>query len=601
MFSIALDIGNSRVHLGAYIDNQWTVEHVDHKSFLEGHSRLLESLEAWSEQENISSLKLGYISLSKPRMTQQILSFITKKLDSLSITLYPIESAVSLYLNYEGKMGIDRKLRLIYGKELSETHQKPIALFTLGTAFTAEIISSEGELIDSVILPGIQMNYNALHTFTAALPQISWKELPPSNLGTRYSLTKGIHYSIYGTIHYMMSLYPDSHLIITGGNRDFVDIGEKIEAIELIMIMKLMKSQDPLYVPLGAQVTKKHDSLRLDKYLSTIHTFLNRSQWNLKISKQDIRIFHQNEWQNRDYVKEGDQIFFHKRTLKKPRVEPIWDGQKLDILFDNNDIIAFSKPPYCVIHPKGNYFENTFVQVLENKGFENVYPVHRLDRDTSGVLLCARKSRPELSLALRRHQIGKMYYALCLLPEDTSSLEDPFFIKSYFYPAKNSVIRVKMETSFEVPPQDDLETTPAETRFILLSKSQGVGLFACFPISGKTNQIRIHLSYINAYLIGDKMYHPDENVFLQYDIEGLSPNIMSQVLHPRHLLHCAVMDIARLNLKILPFVAPIPDDFQEFCLDYHKEALPFEEFFSLKKILEIYTSSQNILFKEFKK
>jgi len=56
--------------------------------------------------------------------------------------LYPIESAVSLYLNYEGKMGIDRKLRLIYGKELRETHEKPIALFTLRTAFTAETISS---------------------------------------------------------------------------------------------------------------------------------------------------------------------------------------------------------------------------------------------------------------------------------------------------------------------------------------------------------------------------------------------------------------------------------------------------------------------------
>jgi len=49
MFSIALDIGNSRVHLGAYIDNQWTVEHVELKSFLEGHSRLLEFLEAWCE------------------------------------------------------------------------------------------------------------------------------------------------------------------------------------------------------------------------------------------------------------------------------------------------------------------------------------------------------------------------------------------------------------------------------------------------------------------------------------------------------------------------------------------------------------------------
>jgi 23S rRNA pseudouridine1911/1915/1917 synthase len=122
--------------------------------------------------------------------------------------------------------------------------------------------------------------------------------------------------------------------------------------------------------------------------------------------------------------------------------------------------------------------------------------------------------------------------------------------------AINSKIRLKLWHN----PQEGLD---ALTHFVRLAQWDDYTLFACLPQTGRTNQIRVHLAAIGHWIIGDKMYHPNEEVFLRFYEEGYTDFVAENVLLPRHWLHNTGIQFLgkpESPLGRAPVIAPLTDD-----------------------------------------
>jgi pantothenate kinase type III len=293
------------------------------------------------------------------------------------------------------------------------------------------------------------------------------------------------------------------------------------------------------------------DGERLDKWLSEKYKFHNRDTWQQRVEAGEVLV-QRGAPKIIDHEPPAEGLHRVKHTYRLRNRDQIWlfhppeyEPDHIDtceVDFDDGDTMVFNKPGNLVIHASGLYGRNTFLEVAKRMGHADAAPVHRLDRETSGALVCARSQaqRQALSLAFRNGRMKKMYLAITRSVSQAAAvdaLKDPNLEKPKCFrasfpigPAIDSKIRLKLWV-------DHPQAQEALTSFVRLSSWNGFHLYACFPHTGRTNQIRIHLRACGEWIVGDKMYHPDETVFLKFYEEGLTPWVQEQVLFPRHLLH----------------------------------------------------------------
>jgi 23S rRNA pseudouridine1911/1915/1917 synthase len=290
--------------------------------------------------------------------------------------------------------------------------------------------------------------------------------------------------------------------------------------------------------------------MRVDKYLSRAFPFLNRTEWKQRIQDNELKINYENK--QRDIkptykIKPYDEFWFLQRRPKESLF-----SEKIECLFDNGDICAFNKPPGLVIHQAGMHVHNTVLNLIKKQGYGDCYPVHRIDKETSGIVLTARKmqTRKSLSLAFATKDLQKMYLAIVKSKID---LPASFQVNLPIGKPEDSKIRLKLSVNFKFGKE-------AMTNFFVLSSHKDYYLLACFPLTGRTNQIRVHLSSVGAPIVGDKMYHSDENTFLEYFEDGLTENVLRKIEFKRQILHNAVLSISKAQLEIS---CPISKDIQE--------------------------------------
>ena len=135
-----------------------------------------------------------------------------------------------------------------------------------------------------------------------------------------------------------------------------------------------------------------------------------------------------------------------------------------------------------------------------------------------------------------------------------------FVVNAPIGPALGSQIRLKMWVG------DHESTQQATTHFVRLAVVGDYCLYACFPITGRTNQIRVHLAAAGQWIVGDKMYHPNESVFLSYFEHGLSEAVLKAIEVPRQALHNAAIRADDQSLGIFsegPIVCPVAVDLME--------------------------------------
>lgn len=237
-------------------------------------------------------------------------------------------------------------------------------------------------------------------------------------------------------------------------------------------------------------------------------------------------------------LKNGDRI--RVRLLEKAEgSEAIMPAPlPFGIVYEDEDLLVINKPADMPIHPSFQNHGNTLADALtwhyQQQGKEFVYRcINRLDRDTTGLLIVAKHqlSASILSDMVRKREIHREYLAIVEgIPPEKGTISAPIGRKE-----GSAILR---EVNFETG-------EPARTHFTRLETRNGLSLVSLKLETGRTHQIRVHMSYIGCPLIGDYLYYPDHT------------RINRQALHSYRLsfLH-------PITGKALSFTAPLPEDME---------------------------------------
>ena len=207
---------------------------------------------------------------------------------------------------------------------------------------------------------------------------------------------------------------------------------------------------------------------------------------------------------------------------------------ELEVLYEDDDALAIDKPPMLAVHPAGRHLTGTLIQKVHAMYGSRELPrsarprlCHRLDRETSGVVLVGKHPRAhaELMRQFEDREVEKEYFAIV---QGAPELEGGV-IDYDLGPARGSAIGIKMAAV--------ARGLPSRTGWRVVERRAGCTLVACRPHTGRQHQIRVHMEAIGHPLVGDKLYGPDEAYFQRAADGTLSDEDLDALELPRQALH----------------------------------------------------------------
>jgi 23S rRNA pseudouridine1911/1915/1917 synthase len=279
---------------------------------------------------------------------------------------------------------------------------------------------------------------------------------------------------------------------------------------------------------LGPPVTPGSAGARVDRYLARSFPFLSRAGWQKRIDDQELLV-------NGRLVKaatrlrEGDELTMYAPVFVEPEVD-----RGVAVLWQDGPVMAVFKPGNLPMHENGPYRKNTFTEIVWETYGREWSAVHRLDRETSGIVLCGGtpEARAKLCGDLEARRMRKEYLAIARgVPE-----REQWHCDGPIGDLVESEIRIK---KWVVP-----GGLSAATGFSVKARAPEACLLHAKPITGRTNQIRIHSAHSGHVLYGDKLYHPDEAVFLEYFESGQTENVTLRTGFHRLCLHATALEFA---------------------------------------------------------
>jgi 23S rRNA pseudouridine1911/1915/1917 synthase len=253
---------------------------------------------------------------------------------------------------------------------------------------------------------------------------------------------------------------------------------------------------------------------------------------------------------------------------------------QFSIVDETDDYVVVDKPPFLLSHPtKPNGGRNLWKELRELLAFEiasggQVSIVNRLDRETSGLILVAKTSAAarRFGLMMQRQQVKKEYLAIvwgwpewqhyCVnapLDRQGKHQESVIWLKQMIHPSG-----APAETEFRVERRfirSSGRARPLGTPFEKAFEMDRFALVRAIPRTGRTHQIRVHLGAIGHPIVGDKIYGPDEQLYLHFIEAGWTPELEQRLLLARHALHSAKLAIEGEH----EWASPLPTDLTEFC------------------------------------
>ena len=247
------------------------------------------------------------------------------------------------------------------------------------------------------------------------------------------------------------------------------------------------------------------ENIRIDKYLSELDSIdLTRAKIQKLIKTGNITV-------NDKEVKESYKINLDDNIeINVVKEETKLEGEdiKLDVVYEDDDILVINKPSGMVVHPAPGNKEHTLVNALINysklskrNGEFRPGIVHRIDKDTSGLLIVAKNDKAHLFLEneLKEHNIVRTYIALVngVINHDTGKIDAPI--------GRSTSDRKKMEVTSK-------NSKEAVTNFKVLERFKNVTLLELKLETGRTHQIRVHLKYIGHPVCNDPVYSNNKNI-----------------------------------------------------------------------------------------
>ena len=246
--------------------------------------------------------------------------------------------------------------------------------------------------------------------------------------------------------------------------------------------------------------------------------------------------------------------------LETPATGPEPEAIPLDLLYEDDDLVAVNKPPGMVVHPAKGHWAGTLASALAHHFGENLSStggptrpgiVHRLDRDTSGAIVVAKHDRAHELLAKQfaDRTTEKVYEALVQgAPDrDADVIDEPI--------GPHPHVREKMAIRRDHP-----DARPALTKYEVVERFKRLAYIRCFPKTGRTHQIRVHLAHIGHPVLCDKQYGGRSKI-TRSELEGGLPQEGETPLLERQALHARRLTIMHpMSGEELVFEAPLADD-----------------------------------------
>lgn len=242
---------------------------------------------------------------------------------------------------------------------------------------------------------------------------------------------------------------------------------------------------------------EEEQTMRLDAYLA-LKLNLSRSKVQKLIKEEKVLV--NNKVVNSNYlVKLNDEILVNDELNYEINVEP--ENIPIDIVYEDDDLLVINKTSGMVVHPAPGHYTKTLVNALLYRfnltSGEKTRPgiVHRLDKDTSGLMLVAKneETHEKLSEMISKKEVERHYLAITegVIKHDTGTIDAPI--------GRDPNNRQKMKVT-------DINAKEAITHFKVLERFKNNTLIECILETGRTHQIRVHLSYINHPIVNDPVY-----------------------------------------------------------------------------------------------
>jgi 23S rRNA pseudouridine1911/1915/1917 synthase len=326
-----------------------------------------------------------------------------------------------------------------------------------------------------------------------------------------------------------------------------------------LMEPSLSPTSPPSGNPIDLTAKRKVEGLRLDQYLVSMFSEMSRSAIQKVIDAGGVLV--NGVPGKASYkVRYGDHI---RIWPPEPTHEiPVPEDIPLDILYEDEFLALINKPADMVVHPAKGHWSGTLVNALQFhfghlsnvSGDYRPGIVHRLDRDTSGVILIAKDEQVhrDLSYQFEHRKIFKEYTAITagVLDRDSDYIERRI--------AHHKHDRVKMAVTDE---EDDGKE--ACSFYEVLERFRGFTLCKISPRTGRTHQIRVHLASVHCPVLADKNYGGRDCLRLSDLVPDLDP-AQDEVLMPRQALHASRLRFYHPRLReVIEAVAPPPAEFEK--------------------------------------
>ncbi len=289
-------------------------------------------------------------------------------------------------------------------------------------------------------------------------------------------------------------------------------------------------------------VSLEEASIRLDKLLSLHFPNYSRTYFQYLI-EQGAVLVNGHLLKKRECANAGDEVGVCFLLMPEISLEP--QNIPLEILYEDEHLIAVNKPAGMVVHPAPGHPRDTFVNALlfhckQLAGTDSLRPgiVHRLDKDTSGVLLAAKTTQAHAKLVelFAERRIQKHYLAVCVGAAKEGLIDAAI--------KRHPIQRKEMAINLE-------EGKEAKTICHVLGKNDSLSLVELELLTGRTHQIRVHLKYRGTPILGDSVYG--------------SSNANKKLNPPRQLLHADRVAFTHpFTGKFLKIYAPLPQDLKTY-------------------------------------
>jgi len=280
---------------------------------------------------------------------------------------------------------------------------------------------------------------------------------------------------------------------------------------------------------------------RLDSFLAEKNTANYTRSFIGKMIEENLVLYNGKPSKASTKIKTGDRIELFEKEPEPLAVK----GEEipLEIVYEDDDLMVINKPRGMVVHPAPGHTSGTLVNAVLSHAGESLSSingvlrpgiVHRIDKDTSGLILICKNdfSHKALAKQLEEHSITRRYHAICSgrLKEEQGTVSAPI--------GRDEKNRKQQAINYK-------HGKEAITHYRLLENLQNASLLECRLETGRTHQIRVHMKSIGHPLLGDPLYGPKKNL---YAIKG-------QALHA----------------MVLGFVHPRSGEYMEFSADYPED------------------------------